>query len=193
MQFDVNNRYLVSYGKEFVNFIPLNKKDVFRSYLINKKRLSRIINLQFVSQDNENFRCELACQEKDRKFIKFWQIDQDKQSIDEDRSISYLADESDQKSLKISISSDFDSMIFLSCIEKYSYSKESSGNFCQRVLTSLKTKQIDYVHNESNHFFLVCSRHYDKSIKILNNKDPGFMIKIPRKIEPHCQKIFDIG
>ena len=95
MQFDVNNRYLVSYGKESVNFIPLDKKDVFRlslqggtagyrsrsalllfevfrSHLINKKKLSRIINLQFVSQDTNNFRCELACQEKDRKFIKFW-------------------------------------------------------------------------------------------------------------------------
>ena len=61
MQFDVNNRYLVSYGKEFVNFIPLDKKGVFKSHLINKKKLSRIINLQFVSQDNDTFRCELAC------------------------------------------------------------------------------------------------------------------------------------
>lgn len=93
MQFDVNNRYLVSYGKEFVNFIPLNKKDYFKSYLINKKRLSRIVNLQFVSQDYENYRCEVACQEKDRKFIRFWQINQEGSIIDEDRSISYLAEE----------------------------------------------------------------------------------------------------
>jgi len=45
MQFDVNNRYLVSYGKEIVNFIPLHKKDQFKSYLINKKKLLQIMNL----------------------------------------------------------------------------------------------------------------------------------------------------
>ena len=77
-------------------------------------------------------------------------------------------------------------MIFVSCIEKYSYSKEASGNFCQRVLTSLKSKLIDYVHNENDHFFMVCSRHYDKTLKILNNKDPKFVVRIPRKVEPNC-------
>jgi hypothetical protein len=162
MEFDLNDRFLVSYGKEIVNIIPLDEEEnpnKYFNYIIDKKSLSFAIDLQFVSQSKSEFRCEIACKAKDRKFVRFWIITEKESSIDKERSISYLQD--DITSMKVQFSKDFSSIICMTCKEKYSFTREGEG-WCQRVITSLKERHIEYIHAEDDHFFLLCSRHYDR-------------------------------
>ena len=68
MFFDPNERFLVLYSTKQINIIPIREgitgKDVF-NYKINKKIFSKICDVQFVSEDAENYRCDIACKMND--------------------------------------------------------------------------------------------------------------------------------
>ena len=63
LYFDVNSRFLATYGSQTVNIISMEsgKDEIQLTYHIDDKKFSEIVGIQFVSEDTQNYRCDLAC------------------------------------------------------------------------------------------------------------------------------------
>ena len=72
MEFDINNRYLVCYGDNSVNLIPLIPSDCHpdnrnaqiesqNSIYIDQDRFERIIDMQMASDPGDTYKLYVAC------------------------------------------------------------------------------------------------------------------------------------
>lgn len=62
LKFDLNNRYLVTYGDTSVNIIDLiDTQDMPPHVMIDTSKFNRIIDIQFASTAHGSYRCELMC------------------------------------------------------------------------------------------------------------------------------------
>ena len=94
LYFDVNSRFLATYGDETVNIISMDKgKDNITTSQIDQERFSYIISLQFVSQDNIRYRCDLACKMQNSNNIMIFELG--KKEILKDRFMSYMIDDTE--------------------------------------------------------------------------------------------------
>ena len=63
MYFDLESRYLATYGQDTLNIISLiySKDLMVKSEIIDKEEFEAIIDIQLVSKPDKSYRCDLAC------------------------------------------------------------------------------------------------------------------------------------
>jgi len=79
MYFDLNSRFIALYSKELATIIELTSESteikLKNRYKLDKSKFTEIIDLQLVSTDDKNFRCDIACKRKDQSCVVIYQLD----------------------------------------------------------------------------------------------------------------------
>lgn len=124
MYFDLESRYLASFGKDTINIMPLytGSLDIF-STIIDKETFDCIIDIQLVSSKELDYRCDVACHQKGTKNIVIYQLHKD---VDFKRCVSLVEDFDDSihEKMIVKMSRDFKTVMV-------SYKKENYKLYCQ--------------------------------------------------------------
>jgi len=118
-----------------------------------------------------------------------WEIDRD---LTTRSSLNFA--QAPTKLTKVTISTDFQSVVFTDPNENFVLEKKD-GYTVQKKLTQLEEKISHYTKEspsgEKGFYFIEC-KDYDKSIKIIHSNREKKIFKILRNVEPDIIHIFDI-
>ena len=100
----------------------------------------------------------------------------------------------DTSRMQVKISRDFTKVVLANKDENYLlFWDQTVETFTQKVIRSLKEKNVTGIFNQGPEFFFTCNKDYDTSIQVQNSGLEEFKIKIPRKIEPDAMIVYDIA
>ena len=108
---------------------------------INRKLFSHIVDIQFVSSDERQYRCDVACKQKGRNAVVIYEMNgdasvedseseaesagADRRDIDLAKAISYTSN--DVSKLKVKISEDFKVACLTNKTENYTLTRDGRG------------------------------------------------------------------
>lgn len=146
MYFDLESRYLATYGKDTVNIITLlDKSKYIESVIIKDKRQYSIIDIQLVSNSDKSYRCDLACHQKGTKNIYIYQLGQE---IDPKRCVTIQDSRDIDLCLGaiVKISKDFKSLVLSYEKENYVLTHDATYGYKQQYIPQLLGKKVNKIY-----------------------------------------------